>query len=568
MKQEIHKALLQKIKQLQTDGVWSDFAVPEFAVERPKDYTHGDYTSNLGFILAKTLGRSPAEISKNLASDLEIVGLESILAAGGYINFSITQDNRMQNVRKILQAGELYGRNSFYQDKKIMVEYTDPNPFKVFHVGHLMPNVIGESIATLLEFSGASVVRANYQGDVGRHVAMALWGMQKKNNEMPNDTATLEEKTHYLGVCYAFGNDAFESDETAKAEIIATNKSIYEQSDEQINALYEKGRTWSLDKFEEIYKVLGTTFDEYFYESQTWRKGKELVEANVPGIFEESDGAVIFDGEQYDLHKRVFINSAGLTTYEAKDLGLAFEKRSRRECDHYMIVTAVEQQPYFCVVFKAIELVESSFVGTLENIAHGLLQLKTGKMSSRAGDIISGEDVIAEAQAVATQKISEKTNEKVQADLIDIIAIAGIKFSILKQSIEKNTIYNHEEALSFEGDSGPYIQYTYVRTASVMQKVQNFTMEDPLIFDQQMHEIIYLLDLFPEIIHKATRERAPHYVANYLIELTRAFNSYYANNKILSDEEVSSSRVALTQAVGIVIKNGLHVLGIKTPKKM
>jgi arginyl-tRNA synthetase len=568
MKQQIKESLKKKMEQLQDEGVWKDFSLPDFDVERPKSYSHGDYTVNLGFVLAKVLGQNPVETNTQIIQGLDIEGISTIDIVGGYINFHITADNRLDIIRRVNQLDECYGQNELYVGQKIMVEYTDPNPFKVFHIGHLMPNVIGESIATLLSFSGADVIRANYQGDIGRHVAMALWGMQQNTQGMPHESDTLKQKAVYLGTCYAEGSKAFESDEAAKARIIAINQAVYEGSDDVLNELYTKGRAWSLEKFEEIYLLLGTAFDEYFFESETWKEGKKLVEQHIPDVFEYSDGAVIFDGERHDLHKRVFINSAGLTTYEAKDLGLIFEKRSRHDCDRYIIVTAIEQGPYFQVIFKAIEEVEPAFTGKLENVAHGLLQLRSGKMSSRTGNVISGEDLLDDAREIASKKTNESKEISVDESLTDHIAVAGIKFSILKQAVEKNSIYDHEEALSFEGDSGPYIQYTHVRTVSVLQKSRSIDLDGAYIFEENMRELLYLLDLFPEIIQRATVERSPHYVANFLIDLSRAYNSYYAHTKIITEDDETQSRVALTRAVGIVLKNGLHVLGIAAPEKM
>jgi len=568
MKKQIKDALNEKMETLQRDGGWKNISLPDFDIERPKSYSHGDYTVNLGFVLAKSLGKSPADINVQIVQDLVIDGVESVDIVGGYINFHIAVDHRLDILRNVMQLEGSYGRSDLYTGQKIMVEYTDPNPFKVFHIGHLMPNVIGESIAGLLEFSGADVVRANYQGDIGRHVAMALWGMQQNIKMMPLESDSLKEKVAYLGTCYAEGSRAFEDNDVAKKRIIEINKAIYERSDDVLNDLYTRGRAWSLEKFEEIYKLLGTTFDEYFFESETWKRGKLLVEQNTPDIFQISDGAVIFDGERYDLHKRVFVNSAGLTTYEAKDLGLIFEKRARHDCDRYIMVTAIEQGPYFQVVFKAIEEVESVFVGKLENVAHGLLQLKTGKMSSRTGNVISGEDLLYEARTIAAKKTNENRDIAVDENLTDQIAVAGIKFSVLKQAVEKNSIYNHEEALSFEGDSGPYIQYTHVRTVSVLHKSASLSVDGVYVYEEDMRELLYFLDTFPEVIERATRERSPHYVANFLIELSRSYNSYYAHTKIITDDDVSQSRVALTQAVGIVLKNGLHVLGIAAPEKM
>ncbi len=569
MKHTISKALKQKISALIKDGVWDLPEVPRLQVERPKDFSHGDYTVNVGFVLAKPLSMSPAEITTKVVQDLIIDGIDEIVSVGGYINFTLSQQKKVSIIEDVLTKAQDYGKSDTYAGKKIMVEYTDPNPFKVFHIGHLMTNTIGESLAGILEFSGAQVIRANYQGDVGRHVAMAVWGMDKNSVNMPDEKASLDEKTQFLGQCYVEGSKAFEKSETAKQEIIAINKAIYEKSDENLNTLYTIGRAWSLEKFEQIYKLLGTKFDEYFFESETWKVGMDIVTRNTPGIFEESQGAVIFDGEKFDLHKRVFINSQGLTTYEAKDVGLAHCKKKRHDCDTYLTVTAVEQNLYFGVVFKAIELAEPYFAGRLQNVAHGLLQLKSGKMSSRTGKVISGTDLIEQAQQIAQDKISQKNGSDASDEIVDMIAVAGIKFNILKQALGKNIVYDPSEALSFEGDSGPYLQYTYVRTHSVLAKAKKLDLSAKAAHSKQNEELVYLISLFPEIITRSAEQKAPHLIANYLLDVAHAYNAFYAKHKIIDKHSRQTySRIALTQAVNHVMRNGLYVLGIKAPQTM
>jgi arginyl-tRNA synthetase len=288
-------------------------------------------------------------------------------------------------------------------------------------------------------------------------------------------------------------------------------------------------------------------------------------------IFEESEGAVIFDGEKYGLHKRVFITSEGLPTYEAKELGLAMLKKERSPSDIYVITTAVEQEEYFKVVQKAIELVDASFVGKIKHIPHGMMQLASGKMSSRSGNVITGESLIEDAQSVAVKKMSERAQGDVAHETIDAIAVAGIKFSILKQGAGKNIVYDSDAALSFDGDSGPYLQYTYARCKSVMTKARENNIEASLKKTcEHSIDIEKILMQFGDVVNRASKEYASHHIANYLLELAHAYNSYYTNNMIVdvNDLERSAYRMAVTSAVAQVIKNGMYLLGIRVPEQM
>lgn len=566
MKKRIEKQIMEATNRLQNNAVWGDISISEICVERPKDTTYGDWTTNIAFVLAKELHMSPDVIAQQLVDAINNVKDQKIVATAihpGYVNFSLPRTLVCEALKNIMIQNDRYGNNEILEGQKIMVEYTQPNPFKPFHIGHLMSNTIGESIARIVSFSGAEVTRANYQGDVGPHVAKALWAIQKFGYDITN----IDE----IGQAYAKGHAASESDDRAKEEIQAINKAIYTCSDTQLMNLYAVGRDKTLERFEEIYKILGTRFDVYYFESQTWRRGEKIVREHMGDIFEQSEGAIIFDGEKYDLHKRVFITTQGLPTYEAKELGLAFLKKETHPSDVYMITTAVEQEEYFKVVKKAIELVDSTFEGKIQHVAHGMMQLTSGKMSSRKGNVITGESLIAEAQDVAQAKMSERAHADMAKETINMIAVAGIKFSILKQRAGKNIAYDAQTALSFDGDSGPYVQYTYARCQSVLEKAQENDIVGVFdVYDGDAPDLERLLMQFGDQVAQSSREHAPHYIANYVIECARAFNAYYAKNVIVDtkDPTVSAYRVALTASTAQVIKNGLFLLGIEVPQKM
>jgi len=306
-----------------------------------------------------------------------------------------------------------------------------------------------------------------------------------------------------------------------------------------------------------------------FFESETWQMGKKLVEEYLKkGVFEKSDGAVVFRGEKYGLHTRVFITSGGLPTYEAKDLGLAQVKLEKYSFDTSITITAVEQAEYFKVVQKAIEFIFPELVEKIKHVSHGMLRLSTGKMSSRTGDIIVAESILNEVQEKVLEKM-EEANTEGKDKIADQIAVGAVKYSILKQAPGNDIIFNFEKSLSFEGDSGPYLQYTYARTQSILNKAEDVNISAST---EKMPEMITnverLLHQFPEVVELSLYKYEPHYITTYLIQLASAFNNFYAKKRIVDSGENAPYRLALTSATAIILKNGLHLLGIEAPEKM
>ncbi len=541
----------------------------DFVVEHPADLSHGDYSCNVAMAAAKKSRKNPRELAEEIVVKLQdtLEDVEKIEVAGpGFINFHLSRTFFAKELVRVHALGDQWGKNTTLTGKKVLVEYTDPNPFKEFHIGHLFTNSVGESISRLIEFSGADTKRLCYQGDVGMHVANALWGMKQLG--IKADSAFT---AHDLGKAYAKGATAYKEDEAAQEEIKALNKKIYERTDEEVNALYDVGRKVSLSYFQLIYDMVGTNFDEYFFESEAGPKGKALVLAH-PEVFVESNGAKVFEGEQYGLHTRVFINSEGLPTYEAKELALAKMKEERMGTyDLSIIATANEITEYFKVLKKAMSFVYPELEKKTEHIGHGTVRLTTGKMSSRTGEVIPALTFIEEIAEAAKARIYEH-NPKLAEDtkLVQSIALGAIKYATLKGNILQDTIFDKEQALSFEGASGPYVQYTHARIHSVLAKASTAGISgDASNAPQQPYAVEKILYRFEEVIVEAVKERAPHKVATYLIELAGVYNSFYAQEKIAdSDDVYASYKVALSQAVAQTLKNGLWVLGIEAPKKM
>ena len=532
-----------------------------FLLSHPKYLKNGDYSF---FAPAGSANEFVRVLSEN-----KIPEIERVEVVGNFINFYLSKDFFTEVVNEINKKGEDYGKNNLLNDKKTIIEYTNTNVLKPMHIGHLMGNVVGESISRIIEANGAEVKRNTYEGDVGLHIAKAIWGIVKLGGIKEG---TVSEKAKYIGEAYALGSNNYEDDAIVQEEIKEINKKIFEKSDDKLNEVYKWGRSVSLNHFEELYKKLDTKFDFYFFESEIANNALKIVkEFLVKGLFEESDGAVIFRGEKFDpkLHTRVFVTKQGLPTYEAKDIAHALRKYQEYKSDKSIIITANEQDEYFKVMLRALKEINPDIANQTIHLSHGMLNLASGKMSSRKGNIITGEALIEDVEKLVKEKIKNRDFSDVEKDEIaEIVAIGAIKYSILRQAIGGDIIFDFDKSISFEGDSGPYLQYAHTRAKSILEKVSHSASVDrPEVFE--ITELEKYLYRFPEVVERAAAEYAPHYIVTYLTELASIFNSFYANNKIIDSEDSTSAyKIALTSAVAHVLKSGLFLLGIKVPSKM
>lgn len=559
------------VKYLLKQKLEKKFPGLNFDILTPPNMDMGDYSTNAAFALAQKDRRNPEEVAKELIEEFKQDKNFNELfkriefAAPGFINFYL-DDNFLRKQLKEINSDKNYGFNETMNGKTVMVEYTDPNPFKLFHIGHLMSNTIGEAIARLYEASGAKVLRANYQGDVGLHVAKAIWGMKYwlQKPPMPSEEDSIDKKMEFLGNTYVGGAYAYENPEF-KTQIEKVNEKIYSKSDKEIQELYEKGKKWSLEYFETIYKKLGTKFDRYFFESEAASDGLSIVEKQ-PDVFVESDGAKVFRGEEYGLHTRVFVSSKGLPTYEAKELGVNKKKFERDNPDLSVIVTGNEINEYFKVLLKVMELTMPEVAARTKHISHGMLRLPGGKMSSRTGEVITADSLIEQTKSRLPESEGPEAREK--------IAIGAIKYSILKQSSGHDIIFDFEKSLSVKGDSAPYLQYTYARLNSIVAKAgrrpANDTVESKYLVEPLELALIKRLLKFPDVVMEGSEEIAPQHLALYLYELANGANQFYEKVRVLEDEnaERRNARLMLVETVAIALETGLNLLGIDALKRI
>lgn len=539
-----------------------------------EDSTHGDYSTNVALVTANKIGKNPVELGEEIKQQLTINNSYLTLfgkvevVKPGFINFWINNSYLISNLDTLIN-----NKRHIDIEKDIVLEFSDPNPFKELHAGHLYTSIVGDAIGRLLTYQGARVHNVNYGGDVGLHAGKTMWAiLQKLGGENPEKLNDIPEKdrSKFMAECYVAGTNAYEDDANAKGEIIALNKKIYalhSQNDHEspLGKIYWTCRAWSYDYFDEFYKKVGTTFEKYYPESEIAELGLRTVKEQLAkGVFKESEGAIVFEGEPYGLHTRVFINSQGLPTYEAKDVGLIQKKWEDYKFDKSVIITGNEQAQYMQVVLKSLEQFEPELAQKTKHLTHGLVKLKdSGKMSSRAGNILRADDIL--------NTVSD-TVEKIRGKTDWDVALGAIKYAFLKQGIGADIIFDIDESVSIEGNSGPYIQYAYVRTQSVLAKAG---MEDlgskikDLRLEFEERELLRLLNRFEDVVQEAADRFAPNTVCTYLFELAQAFNLFYQKCPIIKSEgEVRELRLSLTAKTGEIIKKGLDLLGIKAPSKM
>lgn len=557
------------------------------------DLSHGDYSSNIAlqtFRKNPLDTKSPAKLAEKIKEKLfekKIDYVEKIeVAKPGFINFWISRKYLLATVASVLEEKEKFGQNNEFEKKKIMVEYAHPNTHKELHIGHMRTLITGEALSRIFESNGAEVFRANYQGDIGPHVAKALFGVNKIMEEKSLTLGkiemwTNEQKAHFLGEGYIRGNKDYEANQD---EVDFINVKLY-QHDLSIEPLYQTTRQWSLDYYDDFYKRFYAKFDHLFFESEMVKCGVEIVKKNIGKVFEENEGAVIFPGKKYGLHTRVFITAAGHPTYEGKEMCNAYSEYEAFPFDKKIHVVGSEQSGYFKVVFKALELIDSvKFEGKQYHLPMGMVQLEAHsassgqarKISSRTGEILRVDWLIDQVKERVNTMISEeRIGGKSREKTLEAIAVGAIKYSVLRVNATADVSFDIEKSLSLDGDSGPYLQYSYVRTQSILARAKEYhesrdteSQYGSRTLHLEEELILRLMIQFPYAVELSASSYSPHVIANYLFSLAQAFNVFYQKHSVLAEGEATGFRLSLTAAVGQVLKNGLEVLGIKVVERM
>lgn len=611
---------MEKIRAQLTAIIEKVFGVTGVVVELmpAPEGTGADFATNVAMRLAKPVGKAPREVAEDLRRELaasgELMGVEVTVAGPGFLNFRLgLAELKRQADEVVSRLGAAEGLVQDYAGKMVVAEFSDPNPFKVLHVGHLYTSVVGEAISRLLECAGAKVARANFGGDVGLHVGKTLWAVRERGYQ-PADL-TIER----IAECYVEGTRAYEENETAKAEITRLNKVLYAiaergegeaaeaegevvgavsadeaemADDKELAQLYWRGRELSYEYFKEFYARIGVKFDKFYPESAVAGRGLKEVREHLGTVYEESDGAVVYRGDKVGLHTRVFINREGVPTYEAKDVGLLFTKWDDWKFDESVVITGNEQKDYMRVVLASVREYAPELVERTQHLTHGLVKLAGNvKMSSRKGNFIKAVDVLDGVEELLRREGRAKSEEgqKDRGERVDPrLVLAAVKYAFLRYKMGGDIIFDPQESVSMTGNSGVYLLYSAVRAKKILVKVEGggeilskkvvqkegnrglnkkVVQENPAETEEFERKLYKKIVQYGEVLPAAIREKAPHKICTYLYELAQEFSRFYEAVPVAGSAR-EQERAELVRADLAVMQHGLGLLGIEIPEEM
>ena len=546
----------------------------ESYIEKPKDQKNGDYAFPC-FRLAKELRKAPAIIANDIQEKIEMdkEKIEKIEVVGGYLNFYINKNAITKEVLEKVEIDEEYGKSKIGEGKNIVIDYSSPNIAKPFHIGHLRSTVIGGALYKIYKHLGYNVTGINHLGDYGTQFGKLiegykLWGEEYNIEENPIDELT----KIYIRI-----NQLCKEDEKV-LEACRNNFKKLEDGDEYCTKLWEKFRSLSLKEFQKVYDLLGSKFDSWNGEAFYSDKMPEVINIlEKTGKLVESQGARIIDLEDKGINTPCIIEkSNGSTTYATRDLAAILYRARTYNFDKALYLTSYEQTLHFKQVFEVAKLlgIDEKYTNGLVHVPFGMVLLPTGKMSTREGKIIKLEELLQEAIQRAKKVIEEKNPGLENKDEIaKKVGIGAVIFNDLANNRVKDEIFEWDQILNFQGETGPYIQYTYVRTKSVLEKVEKVPELSKIdlneLSDEYSQNIIKLMYDFENVLVQVTKKEEPSILSRYLIDLAKAYSSFYNENKIITDEQkTQDARVYLTYAVGQVLKTGANLLGIEMPEKM
>ena len=565
-KKEIAK-ILSKITNIDVNEL-------EGYIETPPDENMGDYAFPC-FRLAKKLKKAPPVIAVELKEKIEAENeiLEKVEVVGGYLNFYISKTALIRNtLEEVNKSGEEYGKSNIGQGKNIIVEYSSPNIAKPFHIGHLRNTLIGHTLYNMYKFLGYNVVGINHLGDYGTQFGKMIEGYKLWGQEYNIEENPIEELTKI----YVRINDLCKENE-AVLEACRDNFKKLEEGDEYCTKIWNKFKDLSLKEFNRIYDILGVEFDSLNGEAFYSDKMDEIVEMlDKSGNLVESEGAKIVDLEEQKMGICMIKKSNDSTTYATRDLAAILYRTRTYDFDKCLYIVAYEQNLHFKQVFEVAKLlgIDEKYINGLEHVPYGMVHLKTGKMSTREGNVIRVNELLEEAVSRVENIIDEKNpNMENKSENAKKIGIGAIIFSNVATTIIKDQIFDWNTILNFNGETGPYVQYTYVRTQSVLKNVNKVPALEEVNLEElnnkEAVKIIKLVYNFQDIIMQATEKNEPSILARYVIDLAKAYSSFYNEYKIMSEiEEEKNARVYLTYITGLILKIGMNLLGIEMPDKM
>ncbi|MBI2141035.1 arginine--tRNA ligase [Candidatus Woesearchaeota archaeon] len=573
----------EAIADLLKPGIGVEAAEIDSKIEVPADDSLGDYAFPC-FSLAKAMKKSPAAIAMEIAAAIGNDAAKSLLIdrvqpAGPYVNFFVNKKELAAAV--IGEANK--SRDSYGSGKKTgktaMVEYFHANTHKAVHIGHVRNICLGESLCRILEFSGNKVVRVNYQGDIGPHVSKCLWGILNLKDKIGSPPQ--QNRLRWLGNVYVEANKLIEGNEQLEGETKQLLLRIYE-GDKDLNKLWKETRQWCLDEFNEMYRDFGVKYNELYFESDMEFEARKISRQLLKdGIARESDGAIIMNLKPYKLGVFVLLTKDGTALYSSKDIALARKKMSKYALDRSIHVVGREQELHFKQLFKTLELIgsrEKEFAAKSYHLIYGLVMLPTGKMSSRAGSVVFYDDLRDELLSLASAEVKKRHsdwNESQIAAAAKKIAFAALKFGMINRDNDKELVFDWEQAMKLEGETGPYVQYAYARICSIFRKYgKSLPQPDKIDYSQLATtaaeiKVIKLIREFPTVVAAAAAQLKPALLSRYLLDLAQSFSNFYNDCPILTAEDnAREARLLLCSAVKQVLENGLKLLAIDVLEEM
>ena len=544
-------------------------------IEIPPDDKMGDYAFPC-FKLAKTLKKAPviiaSEIKENIKINEEVI--EKMETIGGYLNFYINKNTLIKNVLEEIESkNSKYGKSNIGKEKNIVIDYSAPNIAKPFHIGHLRSTVIGGALYNIYKYLGYNVIGINHLGDYGTQFGKMIEGYKLWGKEYNLDENPIEKLTEI----YVRINNLCKEDENVLNECRNNFKKL-EEGDKYCIELWEKFKNLSLKEFQKVYDLLGSSFDSWNGEAFYTDKMPEVIEIlEQTGKLEESEGAKIVNLEKVGINTPIIIEkSNGSSTYATRDLAAILYRARTYNFDKALYVTSYEQNLHFRQIFETAKLlgIDEKYTKSLEHVAFGMVLLKTGKMSTREGNVIKLEELLNEAISRAKAIIEEKNpNLENKDEIAKKIGIGAVIFNDLSNSRIKDEIFDWDTILNFQGETGPYIQYMYVRTKSILENIEKLPASKEInieeLQDNEAIKIIKLVYKFNNILENVISKNEPSILSRYLINIAQAYSSYYNSNKILvEDIEKKNARIYLTYMVGNILEIGANLLGIKMPEKM
>ncbi|MFH1509412.1 MAG: arginine--tRNA ligase [bacterium] len=564
------KQLVAKATLSVTNKKQANFKMPKWILEHPDDLAHGDFAANIAMILAKELKENPKNLATEISEQLQLEKNELIkavaVAGPGFINITLATEILQKELQNILEAKNKYGASTLGQNKKVIIEYSSPNVAKPMHVGHMRSTIIGDSLTRIFKFLGYDVVTDNHMGDWGVQFGILLYAYKHDGNKKKVEANPVQELAKLYQEMTQKINDQPDLREKGKKEF----KKL-EEGDEENLQLWKWFVEISLTEFEKLYNILGILpFDnklgESFYKDKMQVVIDELLKKKIAAI--DTDGSVFIDLEKYDLGRCILIKSDGATLYHTRDLATLKYRQQIYNYKKNVYVVASDQTHHFNQLFKIVELLGDK-TGENVHVSFGMVRLPEGKMSTREGNVVDLEKFIDEAIKKAKKIIAEKNPDLPnKEEIAKKIGVGAIKYGDLSQSRTKNVTFVWDKMLSFDGDTGPYLQYTYARLQSILRKAETEIKEVSGDLKSEEEILARYLYRFPEIVEDAAKNYFPHTIANYLYDLAKMINSYYQKVPVLKATENKELKLAIVKASAEILKNGLLLLGIETVEEM